>query len=271
MNWKRGSIALLLSILQPGAGQIYNRNCWTAILYLSFVPCSLFVARELRLLHTFGGLVTFAIVNLPLSFLVVAEAARSGLKSDPSMIWPARKRLPLVLAIILAALNFAGLQSGFYVNKVLGIHGYLIVAESMAPTLVPGDRIAVDDLAYRPRSPDREEVIVVTNNEPNSGPLVKRVIAVGGDTLTIDGAGIMLNGQLLREPHLVGSFTATGSYGFGIYKIPPGQFFVMGDNRGESFDSRSPEFGAVDTGRIRGKPLYTYFSKDWSRVGKRIE
>ena len=90
---------------------------------------------------------------------------------------------------------------------------------------------------------------------------VKRVIGVGGDTIEGKDREILLNDSVQSESFIEHK-SRVAAYDwmdtFGPVAIPPEKFFVMGDNRDVSLDSRSPDFGLVDAPSIVGKPLYAY-------------
>ena len=93
--------------------------------------------------------------------------------------------------------------------------------------------------------------------------LIKRVIAVEGDSIEITNGEVFLNGEKLEENYINGSDT------FGdiiIEKIPKGKVFVMGDNRGNSLDSRDSQIGLVDTKDIKGKAILKIYP--FSKMGK---
>ena len=101
------------------------------------------------------------------------------------------------------------------------------------------------------------------------------VIGVGGDTLESKGARIILNGLPLAEPYAVRS-SVDGQYSpwlvqFDRMTVPSGKFFVMGDDRDLSWDSRSSDFGPVGAESFRAKALYICWSSTYSRIGKRLE
>lgn len=86
---------------------------------------------------------------------------------------------------------------------------------------------------------------------------MKRVIAIGGDTILGSDNKVILNGKELIEPYANHQESAPENMkSFGPIQIPQHRLFVMGDNRDFSLDSRSPEFGLIDESSIIGKPLY---------------
>ena len=126
---------------------------------------------------------------------------------------------------------------------------------SMVPTLQDGDRLVTSSLFYTVEPGD----IVVINREDGQEPLIKRCIAVAGQTVDIDfDAGIVyVDGQALEEDYVN---TPTNRHSGNLIDfpctVPEGHIFVMGDNRNRSKDSRSPDIGMVDTRQIMGKVLF---------------
>jgi len=139
----------------------------------------------------------------------------------------------------------------------------------MERTIQRGDSLVADMWYYRSRSPVRSDVIVFIHQGIF---YTKRVIAVGGDTVDGKDNVIYLNGELIEEGYVEHRESGNPSgyewmSSFGPSTIPSGKFFVMGDNRDVSLDSRSPDFGLIDQSAIVGKVLYVYGS---DRMGMRI-
>ena len=134
--------------------------------------------------------------------------------------------------------------------------------DSMNNTLLNEEVLVVSDIMY---TPDRGDIIVFhqtdnSNIANKNKPLVKRVIGVGGDTVTIDYDTWTVsvtdkNGETstLDEDYI--HLSQRGSYFSGVkeYKVPEGSLFVLGDNRNESLDSRYADIGYVDARRVLGK------------------
>jgi signal peptidase I len=143
---------------------------------------------------------------------------------------------------------------------------YSIPSGSMEPTLQIGDRILVDKLSYDLHGIGRSDIIVFTTPplEHCAGApvpdLVKRVIGLSGETISLAGGQVYINGKLLSQPWLTptaqhDTFPPAGStQPYALvhpFKIPAGKVFVMGDNRGESCDSRY--WGPIEKSTIVGK------------------
>lgn len=154
--------------------------------------------------------------------------------------------------------------------RMIGVDGH-----SMVPTLQNGDRLAVTAglLAgtYRPG-----DIVVLRKDSFLDEPIVKRVIAVGGQTVDIDFStgSVFLDGKLLNEPYINElTFREEGTR-FPL-TVPEGSIFVMGDNRNHSNDSRDARLGTVDTGYVIGRAVFLLYpgpdqaggKRDLSRIG----
>lgn len=154
--------------------------------------------------------------------------------------------------------------------RMIGVDGH-----SMVPTLQNGDRLAVTAglLAgtYRPG-----DIVVLRKDSFLDEPIVKRVIAVGGQTVDIDFStgSVFVDGKLLNEPYINElTFREEGTR-FPL-TVPEGSIFVMGDNRNHSNDSRDARLGTVDTGYVIGRAVFLLYpgpdqaggKRDLSRIG----
>ena len=128
---------------------------------------------------------------------------------------------------------------------------------SMVPTLHNGDRLVVQSVGYEAK---RGDVVVIDSYISYGKPLVKRVVAIGGDTLDIDFAtgDVILNGQVLDEPYNAERTHLAGDVKFPL-TVPQGKVFVMGDNRQHSTDSRSTSVGFIDERDVLGRVLWRLF------------
>lgn len=144
---------------------------------------------------------------------------------------------------------------------------YLFVAQfhkvsgdSMVPTFQTGDYLITEKLSYRFRNPKAGEIIVLKNPRDESQDFIKRIIAVPGDTILISNRTVYVNNQALKEDYLppgvptpTGAFVTEGS----AIKVASNQYFVFGDNRERSSDSR--EWGPVTKEEIIGRAFFRYF------------
>jgi signal peptidase I len=150
--------------------------------------------------------------------------------------------------------------------RLFVVETYFIPSRSMVPTLQVGDRILVDKLSYDFHAVHRGDIVVFSRpaDENCGGPvvpdLVKRVIGLPGETISLSGTGrVLINGATLHETWLPQSERGTTYPGpsgtpYSLsrpYKIPTGEYFVLGDNRRDSCDSRW--WGPITKSSIVGK------------------
>ena len=154
----------------------------------------------------------------------------------------------------------------------------------MAPTLLKGDRFLIDKSIYRVgKSPQRGDIIVFKYPEDETKDFIKRVIGMPGDIIEGRNKQVILNGAPLDDQSYtqrVDPAVIDGAVNprdnFGPLTVPRGSYFVPGDNRDQSLDSRF--WGYVEAGKINGKAVMISWSWDgensrirWDRIGKRIQ
>ena len=123
---------------------------------------------------------------------------------------------------------------------------FLVQGASMEPNFSTGDYLLVDEVTYRFREPVRGEVVVFKNPNNPSEFYVKRVIGLPGESVLVNEDDVLIDGELIDEAYLQGDFSS-GDYAF---VLSEDEYFVMGDNRQQSFDSRS--WGPLEEGLIVG-------------------
>jgi len=270
-RWKRAVLAGLLSLLFPGMGQLYNRQPrkGLGLALISFVLAMM--TLKTRLFFTFSTMVITILAQLLWKLIVAAEAAyvAASRKQPESPIPLPRLTYPSLAIVFFGAVVF---PSPNQLRSETGFAAFKIPSTSMCPTLCLGERVVADTHAYKSRSPQRGDVILMKHTSSDA-LFVKRVIGVAGDTVGPgpDGA-ILVNGQPFSPPVACAPIfwqkKEPADYSvFQTITVPDGSFFVVGDNLTNSFDSRIPDFGAVKQDMVRGKPLYIYWSPVNSRVG----
>lgn len=132
---------------------------------------------------------------------------------------------------------------------------------SMQPTLYASDRVFLDIISYKFTNPKHSEVVVFDSPIEKGSLYVKRVIGIPGDHIKIKDGKIYINDSLLVEDYLPEGIYTEGDIDI---KIPDGMIFVMGDNRGQSTDSRV--FGPVSISSVKGHALFRVYPFDTMKV-----
>ncbi len=136
---------------------------------------------------------------------------------------------------------------------------FKIPSGSMRPTLMEGDRILVNKFIYRFRPPQRGDIIVFKFPDDLKRPFIKRLAAVGGDTVEIRGGRLIVNGQVLDGVFEVRHYYNQGGFGQEgrPIRVPEGNYFVLGDNSMSSHDSRF--WGFVPKKLLMGEAICVFW------------
>ena len=155
-----------------------------------------------------------------------------------------KKWLLLEFAIMLLV-SFAVL---FGVIKPFIVEAFYVPTESMVPTLEVGDRVLTNKFIYRFSEPERGDIVVFESADGEMN-LIKRVVGLPGDKITVVGGSFYVNDERQREPYVNADLPDERT--FGPIWVPEGHIFAMGDNRADSADSRV--FGPVPKSNIVGE------------------
>ncbi len=155
--------------------------------------------------------------------------------------------------VVLAVILYFGISFAVQAVHVEGL--------SMFATLDDNDYLIANKIDYRFHNPQRGEIIILRPPTDNSKDFIKRVIAVPGDRLRIVNGIVCINGQQLNEPYLPEAWTIDNTWQAGAERtLGPNEYFVMGDNRNRSQDSRI--FGPITRDRIDGMAWFRIWPLD---------
>jgi len=262
---RRPWLALLLSLVATGAGQIYNGQWKKGLLFFA-ADLVLGVALGLAM----GSLSGLLAAGAALGALNLAAPADAYLTARRlGAIAPGSWNRGWVYGLAVAASLAAGsaLQAGM---EAFLYETYKAPSGSMIPTLLVGDHFMAEVLS--PSDAVRRGDVVTFLEVRSGARFVKRVVGLPGETVAIKAQRVFIDGRLLAEPYVF--HAREGENLPGRDAMPPvrlgdGEYFCMGDNRESSYDSRW--LGPIGREKMLGRALYVYFpgpSRDrWSRLG----
>lgn len=166
-----------------------------------------------------------------------------------------RELIEWIIVIEIAVILAVVLNMFIIVNAV-------IPTASMETTIMKGSRIFGNRLAYKSSSPERGDIVIFKYPDDESQLFIKRVIGMPGDTLEVVNGTVYINGEALEEDYL--NVIPYGDYG--PVTVPEGAYFMMGDNRNNSADSRFWRQPFVYEDKILGQAAFCYFP--FSEMGK---
>lgn len=151
---------------------------------------------------------------------------------------------------------FAIFLFSFLVSNLIGGQGK-VYGVSMEPLLSAGDRVIYWIPFYEP---ERGDVVICRTGKGIDYKLVKRIIGLPGDEINLEASSgtVYVNGEALEESYCQEGTHLPGDIDYPI-TVPPGQYFVMGDNRQESIDSRYSEVGTIEAGKIDGHVIFRFY------------
>lgn len=168
---------------------------------------------------------------------------------------PQRSRFKAVLENVFyigAAIALAALIQAFVIRP------FIVSGSSMEPNIENKEYLIIDEISYRFKEPERGDVVVLRSPPEPQKYYIKRIIGLPGETVTVDGTVVSIvnaanpKGFVLDEPYISSSLNQHGVMRMSV-TIPKDKYFVLGDNRDGSYDSRS--WGLLPEENIRGRAL----------------
>ena len=293
---RRPWVAVVLTILTPGLGHLYagapRRALGFWLLSLAAGVVIVAILSAVAILSVVPGSLLFVagILGTPLIVGLIAwSAARTARNAGVDFVPRGYNRWWVYLGIVLVV-AFVVQPPYLSVIKKTILQAYQIPSTSMEPTLLRGDFILAKPLR---RAPERGEIVVY---QRRGVAFIKRVVGLPADTLSMQNGTLFVNGHSVTEPYAshrlerslfdqdflwqrdyvasgidAATYHPTLTY-WGPIVVPPREYFLLGDNRGESADSRYIGFVSADS--VIQRPTIIYLSRDrqtghirWARIG----
>jgi len=280
MKRRRPWLAFFLTQLCPGLGQLYNGDIqWVVISFV--LSLAVAVLSEIFLFDTLGKLLFAVGFGLFLDTLLSIQAFIKARRVNAMELRPYQRWW----VYLLFTLVLYGLPDGYGYLLPSRIRSFQIPSESMVPNLLVGDRLVADGWAYWHSDPKRGDIIVFDYPKDPATKFVKRLVGLPGDKIELKRGELYINDQnvpqrrtssplfedrgwraaeyvedLLGVEHTIHRMQPENDSNYGPITVPPDHYFMMGDNRDRSSDSRV--WGFVTRDQIIGRMVYVYFSWD---------
>jgi signal peptidase I len=258
-------LAALATLGAFGLGQLYNGKLRKAAIAYALCLATVAFGIFAPLSSSLSWLFIVSALPILLGLVVAIDAFRDAHRIREIVLHPYNRWYIYLAVILIQALLISQLQENVILSSV---HAYKIPTGAMSPALEIGDRLVADTKAYRNKLPSRGDLIVFKYPKNESISYIKRVIGLPGEKLEIIKRTVHINGESLKENYVQYIDPNSIHEHYGPYDIPQGQYFVMGDNRDNSQDSRF--WGYVKQHQLLGQARYLYWAKDKSRIGKQV-
>ena len=277
---RRPWMAALANLFAPPLGHIYIGKPFRGVVAvaLNLIVGLAIVFLSLRATGRFPFvllmcLLLFAYAAVAADAYIIARRAGSSFQLKPYNRWYGYLGLLIVFSL-------GGEATRSLIRSEIA-QAYKVPSEAMVPTLLAGDHILTDKTIYRSRSPERFDVVVFEYPEDPQKTFVKRVVGLPGETIEVRNKKVWINSSQLQEPYVrfaasVGGLRVSPGDSFGPFRIPERSYFLLGDNRDKSYDSRF--WGPVVREKIWGRVCVIYFSWGsdrfsvrWDRIGATVK
>ena len=249
-------------------GHVYSAQALRGfILILIFISPPLTLANLVSIANDLWVFYLLLLVSISLLLVIIVDSILIVKKRNPiNLKWYNKSYvyvLLLVCGVVLAFYQFS------FRERIYGYGNYHVPSISMSPTIQPGDYILVDTRAFNHGVPRIGDVVIAIPPEISGVEYIKRVMGLPGDTVAIRDGVVTVNGAPVYFLDIPGNERQMpSSITFGPVLVPDNKYFLLGDNRDSSTDSRT--FGFVPKSNLIGKVTYIWFSTKLGRIGKKL-
>lgn len=275
-------IAGVLTLVTRGLGHLYAGSPKRGLILFAIEQCLVIALGISTIIYTpdIYALLVFVVIGIGFTIFCVSDAAAiARKKKDQYELAKYNKWFAYVGYFIVMSLCVSTLISHSVKSNL--VKAYKLPSGAMEDTLLIGDHVLVDQRKSA-REPHRGDIVIFEYPEDPTKDFIKRVVAIGGDTIEIRNKNLFINGAPVPEPYVVhkeaNTIPATENPrdNYGPKVVPAGSYFTMGDNRDRSYDSRF--WGFVSKDKVKGTMRSIYWSWDrekgsvrWNRIGKKVQ
>ena len=258
---RRPWLAGLLSLLATGVGQVYNGQWKKGVGFL--LAEGLIALSMLRFWTDFAAMALCVAILFGFNLFVAGEAFATARRLREYRRKPCNRWWVYGLCLLCSLAAGSGMEQ---LIKARFFRAYTSPSGSMLPTLRVGDRFMVEILGQSD-APERGDIVIFAAESTGDRDFVKRVVGLPGETVEIRARLVHVDNRLLSEPYVQHTRmdSQPGRDTFGPLTLGEGEYFLLGDNREESYDSRW--LGPIRRQAITGRALYVYFPADVTSDG----
>lgn len=275
-------VAGVLTFVTRGLGHLYAGNPKRGLILFGIEQCLVIALGISTLVYTPDVYSLLLFVAIGIAFAIfcildavkIAKTKREQYELSKYNRWYAYVGYFIVMSLCISSLISEGVKANL-------VKAYKLPSGAMEDTLLIGDHILVDKRSPA-RQPQRSDIVIFEYPEDPTKDFIKRVVAIGGDTVEVKNKNVLVNGTAVTEPYVVHKeaniipATENPRDNLAPKIVPAGSYFMMGDNRDRSYDSRF--WGFVTKDKVKGTVKSIYWSWDrekgavrWSRIGKKIQ
>ena len=267
---------MVLNFLLPGLGYLYCGRPILGVVWFVVIMSILYGLMQILIFGNLGAwnllLPIIIYVLIVLSMLLHTYRLARSISDDYQLRFYNRWYLYLIIFVLVAIVSTLPLPG------LMDYKTFKIPTSGMADALMAGDYLIADITAYVNTGPVTGDVVILLSPADNKTKYIERCVGVPGDTIEIIDKAVYINGKLMADPPTVKHVDPdtqprrdgmNSRDNFGPLVITADKYFVMGDNRDNSYDSRF--IGTIPHQNILGKALRIYYSADFSRIGTVIE
>jgi signal peptidase I len=266
MNTKprRPWIAALLTILTTGLGHLYSGKPRRGIMLFVIGQFLFFVFAVAVNVITPNVYFVLPAIAVGIAFIVfcVGDVISIAKRNKENYKLAKYNRWFIYVSYVIVASLALNIYTSFIINPYF-IQAFKMPTGSMEPTMLIRDHFLVGKLIYKTTEPKRNDIIIFKYPRNPESAMVKRLVGEPGDKLEIIERTVYINGKPLKEEYAHYIDPSSAGQHYGPVNVPPRQYFVLGDNRDNSMDSRF--WGFVPRENLLGKPLFIYWSFETPR------